>query len=52
MIEEILGCIILVSSLKLSSLASSEVLDALISLKVILDIVNFTLFIHPLVGVR
>jgi hypothetical protein len=44
--------IILVGSSNLSSLFGSEILNALISLEVILDVVNFTLFINPLISVR
>lgn len=49
---KVLRGIVLVGSSEILSLLACEVLDALISLEVILDVVNFSLFVHPLVGVR
>lgn len=50
-VVQVLGGIVLVGSCEVCSLFASEVLDALIGLVVILDIVNFALLVHPLVGV-
>jgi hypothetical protein len=49
---KVLRGIVLVGSGKILSLLASEVLDALIGLEVIFDVVNFALFVNPLVGVR
>lgn len=49
---KVLRGIVLVGCGKILSLLASEVLDALIGLEVILDVVNFALLVHPLVGVR
>lgn len=49
---KVLRGIVLVGSGEILSLLASEVLDALIGLEVILDVVNFSLFVNPLVGVR
>lgn len=49
---QVLGGIVLVGSCEVCSLFASEVLDALVGLEVILDVVNFSLLVHPLVGVR
>ena len=49
---KVLRGIVLVGGGEILSLLASEVLDALIGLEVILDIVNFALLVHPLVGVR
>ena len=51
-LEEVLSGIILASCRKLTSLFGGKVLNPLVGLEVILDIVNLTLVINPLVGVR
>ena len=51
-VVQVLRGIVLVGSCEVCSLLASEVLDPLVGLEVILDVVNFTLLVHPLVGVR
>lgn len=51
-LEEISGSIIFICGLKSASLLSGKILDALVSLEVVLHVVNLSLLINPFVGMR